>query len=522
MKKPVLSCTLSPVDAAFLYLERKEIPLHIASVCVFDGPIPFQKFVASINSKLHLIPRYRQIPVVPSLSLGFPTWEDDPQFDIRRHVFHVRLAPPGGETELQALAGRIFSGLLDRSRPLWDVHVVDGLKDGRGAIILRVHHALADGVAGMELMKIMLDPTPDVPLSTQKPYRPRRRHAADRSLTDGIFGALNSTLGSLFAFESGLLDFAKAFLGERKQADLNSLVELLPEFAASVERLPFNKPCTGDRKFCWTEFDMRDVQTVREAAGGTVNDIILTVLTRALARYVKLHRQSVVNRFVRIVCPVNLRHGDQADGLGNQISFLPVALPMDARGPVRMLQAVASRTEAAKRSGAAGLVGLAAKWIAAAPPPLQALFWRGIPDIILPVPLFNMICTNVVGSPTPLYAVGRRMIAAYPQVPTGCDLGVGCAVHSYDGKLFFGLLADAHAAPDVDRLRDFLVLSFDELRRSVALKKTRKAETIKRTAQPHDQKLAEAEQTAAPESAKVQGLRGASPLPAVEHAKEAA
>jgi diacylglycerol O-acyltransferase len=201
---------------------------------------------------------------------------------------------------------------------------------------------------------------------------------------------------------------------------------------------------------------MADVQTVRESTGGTVNDVFLAVLVRALAGYVKLHGQSVVNRLVRIVCPVSLRQNGQNGALGNQISFLPVALPMDARGPIRTLQAVATRTEKMKRSGAAGLVGLAAQWIAAAPPPLQALFWHGIPNLILPVPLFNLICTNVVGSPTPLYAIGRRMLAAYPQVPTGYDLGVGCAVHTYDGRLCVGLIADAHAAPDVERLRDFL------------------------------------------------------------------
>jgi diacylglycerol O-acyltransferase len=148
-------------------------------------------------------------------------------------------------------------------------------------------------------------------------------------------------------------------------------------------------------------------------------------------------------------------------------------LPMDAHGPARMLQAVTRRTAALKKTGAAGFVGLAAKWLAAAPPPLQALFWRNIPEVILPVPLLNMICTNIVGPPVPLYAIGRRMLACYPQVPTGWDLGVGCAVSSYDRKLFVGLIADAEAAPDVEQLRDFLVVSFQELRRSAATKKAR-------------------------------------------------
>jgi len=472
MSEPVPTANFSATDAAFLYLERKEVPLHIASVCIFDGPIPFKKFVASVIARLPQVPRYRQIPVVQPWNLGFPTWQDDPDFDVSNHVIPVTLAAPGGEAELEELAGRILSGLLDRNKPLWDIHVVDGLKDGRGALIWRVHHSLADGVSGSELMKIMMDQTPEMPVIKPKPRRRARRPVAKPvSLANEISGAVNSALGSLLGLEADLLAFTKHLLGSADQAALKKLVELFPEYTASVERLPFNKPCTGTRKFCWTEWDLTEVQAIREAIGGTVNDVILAVVTRAIARYVKLHDQSVVNRYVRIVCPVNLRHAEENSGPGNQISFLPLALPLDVRGPARMLQAVANRTETLKRCGALGFVGLAAKWFASAPPPLHALFWRSIPEIILPVPLLNMICTNVVGSPTPLYAAGRRMLAAYPQVPTGWDLGVGCAVHSYDGKLFFGLIADTHAAPDVDRLRDFLVLSFDELRRAAAQKK---------------------------------------------------
>ena len=238
------------------------------------------------------------------------------------------------------------------------------------------------------------------------------------------------------------------------------------------------------------QFDLAEVEAIRAAGGGTVNDVILTVLTRALARYVKLHRQTIVNRFVRIVCPVNLRHGGPDGDMGNQISFMPVALPLDVRDPLEMLKGVAARTDAMKRGHAADLVGLLAACIAAAPPPLQALFWWGIPQITLPVPLFNMICTNIPGSPVPLYSVGRRLIASYPQVPTGYELGINIAVQSYDGKLFFGLIADAHVAPDVDRLRDFLRVAFGELCRSAGVKRAapqarpRRAKSKPKSAEP--------------------------------------
>ena len=162
MTTAVTTCRLSAADAAFLYLERKEIPLHIASVCIFDGPIPFKEFVSNISAKLHLVPKYRQIPVMSTWNLEFPAWEDDPDFNIRRHIHHVTLPAPGRNTELHALADRILSHLLDRNKPLWDMYVVDGLNGERGAIIWRVHHALADGVSGASLIRLMLDSTPVV------------------------------------------------------------------------------------------------------------------------------------------------------------------------------------------------------------------------------------------------------------------------------------------------------------------------------------------------------------------------
>ncbi len=461
----VPSRTLSSADAAFLYLERKEIPLAIACVTIFDGPIPFDDFVAKVASKLAQVPRYQQVVVMPSLNMGLPTWEDDRHFDIHRHVFRVVLDPPGREAELEALAGRIFSQTLDRSKPLWEIYVVDGLKDDRNAVIWRLHHALADGVSANRLLELFLDTTPEGSPAHITP-RLRRQVASDSTPTGGLAGVVHTAVDGLISTERGLLGFAQALLGDPKRDGSTNLWRLLPELLMSVERLPFNKPCGKHRKFCWTEFDMADVKAIREAVGGRVNDVILAVLTRALARYVKLHGQSTVNRFVRIVCPVNLRKPGQEESLGNQISFMPVALPMGVRDPVELLRAVAARTETMKSSGAAALLGLVAASIAKAPPPLQALFWWWLPEVIFPVPVLNMICTNVPGPPVPLYALGRRVIAAYPQVPTGYELGINVAVASYDGKLFFGLIADAEVAPDVNRLRDYLSVSFQELNRA--------------------------------------------------------
>jgi diacylglycerol O-acyltransferase len=461
---------LSPVDAAFLYLERKEIPLNIAGIAIFDGPIPFDQFVANIESKLDLLPRYRQIVVPPPLNIGHPAWEDDRDFDIRRHIFRIRLRAPGGDEQLEELGGRIFSQIMDRRKPLWDVHVVEGLKDGRGAIILRVHHSLADGVSGVGLIKIMLDASPHGSPPGPKPRRHKPAPPGNHSLTDAIGEALYSTLQSLIAAEACVLNISQALFSGQGQKGIEGLAAVLPELAASSDRLPFNKPCGGERKLCWTEIDFADVKAIREKLGGKVNDVVLTIVSRAIAAYVKLHKQPVTERFVRIVCPVSVRQ-DEGESLGNQISFLPVALPLDVRDPVRNLAAVSKRMEIMKGAHAADLVALLASWIAATPPPVQAMFWSAIPKIPLPFPLLNLICTNIQGSPVPLYSCGRRMLTSYPYVPTGYELGIGVAVQSYAGKLFFGFTADAQVAPDVGRLRDFLDQSFQELCRAAGVKK---------------------------------------------------
>ena len=475
-KPPVLSRRLSGIDAAFLYLERKEIPLNIAAVALFDGPIPFREFVANIESKLDLIPRYRQLATPPPFGRGYPTWEYDPDFDIRRHILRVKVEAPGGDAELEALAGRLLSQTLDRGKPLWEIHVVQGLQDGRGALIARIHHALADGVAGAALLNIMLDPTPEGSHPIRKPrVRTAPAPRPEPTLTEQISGAIQSALENAVAAEAGLLSMADGLLSEQGKSALQQLTTLLPELLLPPERFPFNKPCSGDRKFCWAEADFQEVREIRAALGGKVNDVILSVVVRAIARYIRLHGEKVAGRFLRVVCPVNLRGGENGESLGNRITFLPVVLPLDVRNPVKMLHAVSSRMEIMKSVHAAELVAIAASFLGTAPAPMQELFWRGIPLVPLPLPLLNIICTNVPGSPTPLYTVGRRLVASYPHVPTGYELGLGVAVQSYDGKLFFGLTADAHVAPDVAQLRDYIRECFQELVKASRPKKARKA-----------------------------------------------
>ncbi len=381
---------------------------------------------------------------------------------------------------------------MDRNKPLWDIHVVDGLQDGRGALIIRVHHSLADGISAAGLLEILLDTSPEGSHTEPEPHvSPKASPRPEQSFADAIVSATLSSLENLIAAEATMLDFAQALTSDRMQSGLQGAVGLLDELAKPAKRLPFNKPCDGDRLFCWAQFDFEVVRAIKAAAGATVNDVILTLLTHAVTKYARFHGESLDDRYFHVVCPVNLR-SDQGESLGNQITFLPLVLPLGEKDPMRLLRAVAERTEIMKNARAAELVSIATCWLSAAPTPLQVAFWRTVPLIPLPVPLLNMICTNVPGSRVPLYTLGRRLLASYPQVPTGYELGINCAVQTYNGQLSFGLIADSHAAPDVTRLRDMIQTSFRELCRAAGIRKARSKRSAPRKPRESSKQPAEA------------------------------
>lgn len=460
---------LSSEDAVFLYLEKKEMPMHIGSVSIFDGLIGFRECVDFIESRLPLIQRYRQRIVVPPFHAGHPTWEPDPAFDIHNHVHYVHLKR-GDQAALERLAGQIFEPMMDRTKPLWDMTVVDGLENGRSALIARVHHCLVDGVSGVGLMNVMLDPGLQPPLK-KKAFHARPLPGAAASLADALASSYSEMVDRILSAQMAAMDIAQALVSNQALGGFNHLMRVLPELLSPVERLPFNRPCLGPRKVAWTEISIPEVSAIREACEGTLNDVILTVVTAAVRRYSELHGTPVKNRLLRLMVPVNLRHNGH-HGLGNQVSMLPVNVPLDIRDPLKRLDAIRERTAALKDAHVADLIHLYATWMGAAPAPLQALL--GPLAAALPIPPFNMVCTNVPGPQFPLYAFGHKMLTYYPYVPIGNEMALGCAIQSYNGKLYLGLTADAEAAPDVGRLRNFLDHAFARLRAAAGVKAPRR------------------------------------------------
>lgn len=466
MSKNHESDRLSWGDTVFLNLEREGMPLNVASVCIFEGQISFDDCVRHIKSKLQLLPRYLKRVVSAPFGLGLPTWEYDPEFDVRRHMREVKLED-GTASELKDLAGKLFSDVMDRRHPLWDITLVRGLKRNRTGIIFRLHHCLADGIAGVGLMNVLLDPNPNAQLPPEqdpKLHVPRKRDPLS-SFTAGVVESYSELVKTVLSACEDVLTMAERAAANRGSVDPDELANLFPEITAFTERLRFNVVYRGPQKFAWTGIPLDEVKAIRHECGTSVNDVILAVVTATIRRYCELHGERVKGRLLRMMVPVNLRGTASTSELGNRISVVPVTVPLDIRPPRALLAAVHKRTEFLKRMHAAELVSLAGGLIGMFPTSLQG--FAGPIASQLPVTPFNLVCTNVPGPQFPLYVLGHKMVEWYPYVPVGGEMAVNCAVLSYNGQVYFGFSGDVHAAPDLRRLEKLLQISFTELRQAV-------------------------------------------------------
>jgi diacylglycerol O-acyltransferase len=461
-----LSDRLSWGDTVFLHLEREGMPLNVAGVCVLDGEIAFEDCVQFVESKLPLIPRYLKRLVTSPLNISLPSWEFDPAFDIRRHVRDATLKR-GSDAELKTLVGKILSTLMNREHPLWDLTLIHGLKGNRSGFIFRLHHCLADGIAGVEIMNVLLDSSPVAPRLPRRKLRLRVPKPENpwTSLTNGVVDSYSEFVKRILAAMADVSSMTERFAATGGSFATDEFASLLPELSASTERLRFNVPYRGPQKFAWTEIALPEIKTIKSACGTSVNDVILALVTASIRRYLELHGDSVKGRVLRMMVPVNLRGSESAGELGNRISLVPVTVPLDIRNPRKLLAAVHRRTEFLKRSHAAELVSLAGGLIGMFPTSAQALAGHIISR--LPFTPFNMVCTNVPGPQEPLYLLGHKLLQVYPYVPIGGEMPLNCAILTYNGTAHFGFSGCVHAVPDLHRLEELLQVSFTELREAV-------------------------------------------------------
>jgi diacylglycerol O-acyltransferase len=477
---------LSWGDTVFLNLERAGMPLNVACISIFEGDIEFADYLQFVESRLPLIPRYLMRVVPSPLNAGLPSWDYDPEFDVRNHVHEVTLKH-GTDTELKALAGKIFGQVMDRQRPLWDLTLVRGLKGNRSAVIARMHHCLADGIAGVGIMTVLMDATPTPPLLVKRKLRLRARPACDpvTSLMDGLTSSYSNFTDRILSAWADVLSMTERTLASAGNPASEELSRLLPEITAPTERLCFNVIYRGPQKFACTEIPLSDVKAIRQACGASINDVLLALVASTIRCYAETHGDRVKGRLLRIMVPVNLRGATSTTStaeLGNRISLVPVTIPLDIRNPKKLLAAVHRRTEFLKQAHAPELVGLAGGLVGVLPSAMQAFVGPMISQ--LPITPFNLVCTNVPGPQFPLYVLGHKMLRWYPYVPIGGELALNCAILSYDGMVYFGFSGDAHAAPDLGQLEKFLKANFVELRAAAGIQFERPKSPRKSTRKP--------------------------------------
>ena len=470
---------LSWGDSVFLNLEREGMPLNVACVCVLEGDLPFETYVQFVESRMPLIPRYFMRVVAPPLNIGLPIWDYDPAFDIRNHLREATLEH-GSDAELKVLAGEIFGKVMDRRHPLWDLTVVRRLKGNRTGIIARMHHCLADGIAGVGVMSALMDVTPEVPRLPKR--RTRLRVPAPReavpSIVDGLTSSYSNFMERILSGWADVLNITERTLANGGNAASEEFSRLMPEITAPTERLRFNVLYRGPQKFACTKIPLADIKAIRHACGTSVNDVLLALVTATIRRYSELHGDDVKGRLLRIMVPVNLRGSNTSHELGNRISLVAVTIPLDIRHMKKLLTEVHRRTEFLKRARAAELVGLAGGLLGILPCPVQAFAGPMISQV--PFTPFNMVCTNVPGPQYPLYVLGHKMLHWYPYVPIGGELALNCAILSYNGTVYFGFSGDAHITPDLGRFEKLLQSSFTELRDAAGIKPPQKRPPQKR------------------------------------------
>jgi WS/DGAT/MGAT family acyltransferase len=466
MSQQNLNRRLSSLDSAFLYLERKECPMHIGSTSIFEGKLTHRDLVKHIEDRLFLLPRYVQKIVPDPFNLAHPTWENAAEFDIKNHIFKVKQKKALTDKDLVKLAGELMTEVMDRAKPLWELHVVENLEGGRSAMIAKVHHCMVDGISGVDLIKIIFDITPDSAPPPKPEIIKEETPAKDTAqmFFDSIFGAMQETSARLMEMQGGLLYMASNLTNPQNLETLPNLSQVLPAVSTPPPMLPFNGPCSGERRLAWSEFSFAEARIVRNVLGGTVNDVVLTVLSESVARYVKHHGQKTKDKIVRFMVPVSLRQKEQRGALGNIISILPVEIPLELPDLPTRFAHVHRKTDIMKTAKLAeGLLTLGA-FYTMMPAPLQSMI-GAIAE--LPFPPFNMVATNVPGPQVPIYLAGRKMLVQYPYVPIGYGLGLGCAILSYNQTLYFGLSSDGQAMGDVEKFKEILDQVFEDLKATV-------------------------------------------------------
>ena len=448
---------MSPIDSSFLHVENDTTPMHIGGVSIFEGPPPpFEDLRAMVAGKLDLVPRYRQkIRFVP-LAMGPPAWIDDPHFSLDYHIRHTAIPAPGTEEQLRQMASRVFSQHLDRTKPLWELWTVEGLEGGRWALLSKVHHCMVDGVAATDLMSVMFS-------DTTAGASPREWAAAPEPSALELLGRTVTRRAS----PAGQLDALRRALSAPRET-VRSLGEFVRATAAAsssmrpVAASSLTGPIGPHRRWSWADARLIDVKTVRAVLGGTVNDVVLALITNGFRELLDSRGEDVAeDRVLRTMVPVSVRRRGERGVYNNRVSAVFAGLPVGLLDPARRLEQIRAEMDGVKQSKQAVAGDVLTSLSGFAPPLLLALGSR----LVTLSPRLNMhtATTNVPGPQQPVQTLGRRMLQSYPFVPVVGSIRIVVAIFSYDGGLHFGVTGDYDGAPDIDVLTAGITRGMDDL-----------------------------------------------------------
>jgi diacylglycerol O-acyltransferase len=455
---------LTPLDASFLHMETASSPMTLASTVIFEGPPPTHAEVSQmVARKLPLVPRYRQTVRIVPLEIGRPVWVDDVHFNLDYHVRHTALPKPGSEQQLRNLVGRIMTPRLDRSKPLWEFWVVEGVEDGKWALISKAHHAMVDGISGTDLLTLLLDARAEPDLSEPLPWRPAPRMSEAEFLGAAIAERIFSPYE---AFRGARALVVRPRRLAREIAENSQGLVAMRSLLSSKEETSINGPIGPHRRYAWARGTVSEIRTVRTALGGTLNDTVLAVITQGFRDLLIARGENVSGRTLRSLVPVSVRKESHRGTIDNRVSAMFAELPIGVADPVERLHDITDQLADLKESKQAVAGETLTSLAGFAPPVLLSAGTRLA--MRRPQRNINTVTTNVPGPRVQLYAAGRKMLEAFPYVPLAGDMRIGIAVFSYLDNISFGITGDYDTTPDIEILAAGIRNGLDDLAKAAA------------------------------------------------------
>ena len=457
---PPVPTRLTALDSSFLHLEDQGAHMHIAALLLFDGVAPdYEELCRSLEHHLERAPRYRQRLATVPLGQGRPCWVDDIHFNMHYHLRHTAVPAPGGERQIQDLCARLLSQRLDRHRPLWEMWLIEGLQDGGFAMLTKSHHALVDGVGGMDVIGLLLSSDPDERAPAGHPaWQPEPTPTGVELLAD----ALRERAISPSEIARGVRRVTRR--PRRTLAAAGGFARSIGSLVAGglqpAPRTPLNVPIGQHRRYTWIDADLARFKTIKNELGGTVNDVVLASVALGLGAWMRERGRRTEHLVLRAMAPVSVRPQSSRDGSGgNRVAAMWVPLPVGIPDAAECLTAIREQTAQIKHGGQAVGAEHLTELANFAPPTILGQATRLQPR----QRFFNLVVTNIPGPQRPLYLLGRPLRRVFPVVPLAQNLALGVAIVSYNGHIGYGLTGDFDALPDLDEIAGHFAAAIEAL-----------------------------------------------------------